>query len=394
MLRPQHCYIFETRIDIVTFQESLAQLDSFLRSEKAHIVTTLNPEILLEAKRNKKYRSILNKADLNVPDGTGLAWLLRALGAQDQKPVTGADLVLRLLFKAQKNGLRVAILHRADGLSTKGGLLQTIKKLYPQLMFFVIETSKKEAEQESTLRAIKRHEPHIIITDFGAPVQEAWLLTHKTYFPSLRIGIGVGGALDYITGKQKRAPKALRKLGLEWLWRLLQQPKRLPRIYRAVVVFGVQTVRLYWQSKRIYRQNALGVIQRSDKKVLLVSRAKDPTHWQFPQGGIDSDETPEEGVLRELREELGCATFSIEGKADQTYQYDWPKDQVQTFRGQEQYIFFLQFHGLDKDFHLEEKELGAYKWVDPLEIPDTVHPVRREVGEYILSEMKRFKLVK
>jgi len=390
---PRHCYLFETRVDVVTFKETLGYLDRFLASQQPHIITTLNPEILLEAKKNKPYRDALNEADLNVPDGTGLTWLLRMLGGRLEHPVTGADMTLRLLLKAQKHQLRVAVFHRLNGLSSKGELVRAVKERYPELAFFVISASTEEASEQAVLESLKRHQPDIILVDFGAPYQEQWLVQHKHAAPSLRVGMGIGGSLDYLTGRQKRAPRALRNIGLEWLWRLARQPARLPRIWRAVAVFGKEAIKIVWQSKYRYRQNALGVIRRADGKVLVVSRASDPAHWQFPQGGISSGETSEEGVLRELQEELGCATFTIEGKAAKTYTYNWPKGQIQSFRGQEQHIFFLAWHGSDAALHLEKRELSGYQWINPQDIPAIVHPVRREVGEYIVTEMKRLQFI-
>ena len=95
-----------------------------------------------------------------------------------------------------------------------------------------------DAEDE-TVEVIRSAAPTIVLVGLGAPKQERWIERHADAFPSVRIMIGVGGAFDMWAGSKRRAPRAFRTLGLEWLWRLALEPRRLPRILRATVVFPV-----------------------------------------------------------------------------------------------------------------------------------------------------------
>jgi N-acetylglucosaminyldiphosphoundecaprenol N-acetyl-beta-D-mannosaminyltransferase len=95
------------------------------------------------------------------------------------------------------------------------------------------------AREDETVEAIRSAAPSIVLVGLGAPKQERWIERHADAFPSVRIMIGVGGAFDMWAGSKRRAPRAFRTFGLEWLWRLALEPRRLPRIVRATVVFPV-----------------------------------------------------------------------------------------------------------------------------------------------------------
>jgi len=101
----------------------------------------------------------------------------------------------------------------------------------------------RPAEREDEMiDAVLSAAPTIVLVGLGAPKQERWIARHADAFPSVRVMIGVGGAFDMWAGSRRRAPRAFRRLGLEWLWRLTLEPRRLPRIIRATVVFPVLAV--------------------------------------------------------------------------------------------------------------------------------------------------------
>jgi N-acetylglucosaminyldiphosphoundecaprenol N-acetyl-beta-D-mannosaminyltransferase len=99
--------------------------------------------------------------------------------------------------------------------------------------------ARPEDGEDETVDVIRSAAPTIVLVGLGAPKQERWIERHADAFPSVRIMIGVGGAFDMWAGSKRRAPRAFRALGLEWLWRLALEPRRLPRILRATVVFPV-----------------------------------------------------------------------------------------------------------------------------------------------------------
>ena len=100
--------------------------------------------------------------------------------------------------------------------------------------------SHKETEDIKTRDIINKSHPELLFVAFGAPKQEFWLRRNLPHLPSVKVAIGIGGAFDFIAGKRKRAPRTMQKLGLEWLYRLIQQPSRIIRIYNATIKFPIK----------------------------------------------------------------------------------------------------------------------------------------------------------
>jgi exopolysaccharide biosynthesis WecB/TagA/CpsF family protein len=135
--------------------------------------------------------------------------------------VTGADLVPALLALAEKHGIPVIIFNKEISLSTNSLLQVVLQKEYPKLKLLFNQSPASYS---------------FVFCTYGAPIQEVFLAEQQV--PSLYLG--VGGSLDYLTGKQRRAPRAVRAIGLEWLWRVFLQPNRLGRIWNATVVFPLR----------------------------------------------------------------------------------------------------------------------------------------------------------
>ena len=213
----------------LTRNEISDRLHQFLAEPKFHRITTVNPEFLLRAEKDEAFHQALLDADLRVADGFGIV----LAGLWHGKRITrfpGADLMTEILRIANEKKLSVYLAVRADGLSTYEEIRTVLQKKYPDLKI-------NGADIDS-----KIHDPQFMIhnsitfCNFGAPEQEIFLDSLKDQ-NGIRLALGVGGAFDYLTGKQKRAPRWLRTIGLEWCWRLMQQPKRWRRIWNAVVVF-------------------------------------------------------------------------------------------------------------------------------------------------------------
>jgi len=212
--------------------EIIDNVDGALQGENAKIfIVTLNPEILLEAEKDEVYRNILNNADLKVIDGFGIklvSWLKRK---KTGDRITGADLAEYILKKASELGLKIGLVIRKDGLSKGNELGIRNRELG------IKNATIYEFDLENPDTAVLNKHTEVILVGLGAPWQEKFIWKAKNKLPDLKLAIGVGGTFDYWTGKQKRAPKIMRKMGLEWLWRLIMQPKRFMRIWRATVVF-------------------------------------------------------------------------------------------------------------------------------------------------------------
>lgn len=199
-------------------------------SPQQKFITTLNPEIILKGFYDKKYREILNSADLNLCDGFGIKFVAWLKGRSIKTRFTGVDLADYLLDLAKKNGQRVLVVVCKDSLSSPEKIKKGIGKKYdisPQAEYF----------EENFFDSEEVKNAQIVLVNFGAPKQEKFIFHHREKFPRARILAGVGGTFDFLTGKMKRAPKIFRSLGLEWLFRVLQEPKRLKRIVNAVIIF-------------------------------------------------------------------------------------------------------------------------------------------------------------
>lgn len=230
--------LFKVKIDENTEQTVLEKItESVKKRKKLHIVT-LNPEIMLLAKDSKKYRELLNEAEMRTIDGVGL---FRAVNKKNRnfagEIVTGTDLVYSICDLSQELKIRIFFLGGKKGVARESK--KKARKLYPACHIVgtidgvEIDPYKTNTELISKINSAK---PDILFVALGAPKQEIWIHNNRKLL-SANVMIGVGGALDYLSGNIKRAPKILRKLGGEWLFRLITNPSRFKRIYNATVRF-------------------------------------------------------------------------------------------------------------------------------------------------------------
>ena len=209
-------------------------IEGFLADGKKHILATPNPEILLAALKDEEFFRILNKADMAIPDGTGLKFAALAMG-QSLKIIAGSDLIGDILELSRKKKMKVAIMNWEKSLSRKEDIARALNKKYPGLCFEVLAV-RRSAEDAPATNA------EIIFANQGAPFQEKFIYYGLAGWPNAKLAIGVGGSFDFLTGKIKRAPRFMRALGLEWLWRFILEPKRYKRIINAVIVFPAKFI--------------------------------------------------------------------------------------------------------------------------------------------------------
>ena len=195
-----------------------------------------------------------------------------------------------------------------------------------------------------------------------------------------------------ISGYLKRAPKTFRKLGLEWLWRLIIEPRRIGRIIRAVIIFPSLVIFRKIFPKR--RPNVVACVVNNDNKILLCERKKESNHWQFPQGGIDNGFDEQQTVLKELQEEVGITEKQITKlyRCEQTYKYLWTKDYLNqnfynSYKGQKQSIWLARFSGNDDDVVIDNCEFMNYKWVDAEDVEKDLFHTRLGVWEIIKKNL-------
>ncbi|MDQ7814782.1 MAG: WecB/TagA/CpsF family glycosyltransferase [Patescibacteria group bacterium] len=220
--------------------EILAYVRDAVRQGRQTMIVTANPENLIFAKTHPEYWNVLRQADLRTVDSFGLvcAGLLHSV-----KPhrTPGVELADYLCEEAEKNGWRVGLIGGAEGIADKAAW--SLRQRYPQLNVVAeaggrvdADGNGDEANDEAIFR-LTQSAPDILLVALSFPGQEAWIAKHISDIPSVKVAIGVGGTLDYWSGKIKRAPSWMRKLGLEWLYRLILEPRRWKRMFTAVIVF-------------------------------------------------------------------------------------------------------------------------------------------------------------
>lgn len=222
------------------FNEIDQRITEAAKHQRPFWIVTANPEILLEAKKNAAYWQVLRQADLRMVDGFGLQFVGWLFGARPRR-ISGADLALEILKRAEKEGWKVAFIGGREGAADKAAW--EMRKKFPKLKIYAagggqIDTRGIGNEAaDCTLKKLLEQKPELVLIAFGHPKQEAWISRHLHEFSGLRVILGVGGTFDFWAGRIKRAPKFLRWIGLEWLWRLALEPKRWRRIVNAVFVF-------------------------------------------------------------------------------------------------------------------------------------------------------------
>jgi len=393
-----HVNILGVKISNLDKKSILKKIDSFLTDGGQHYIVTPNPEIILEAQSSEEFFHILNMADIAIADGIGLkfaAWISRA----NLKRITGADLTKDILKIAEKKDLKVVVFSLKGGLSNKDEIREAVKRKHPSLRFMVEEIDREwEMPYYQDVNIFK---PDIIFVALGAPYQEKFIFHQLPKMPYVKFAIGVGGTFDFLTGKIKRAPKFIRLLGFEWMWRVIKQPKgrlkRLKRIYNAVVKFPWKVVKTRLINPFFYRPNVSCLLYKKENdgyKVLLVERAHEPGHWQQPQGGTDGEDLETAG-LRELSEELNTYNFKAVKvfKNVHSYKfgqsigkYDCAKKSSMGYKGQKQGLLIAEFFGKDKDISVNYWDHSAWKWVDIKNLVDSVSPIRKEATRKFLKK--------
>ena len=222
------CHILGVRIDDVTFEETIATIQNYIQTGGFHQIVTVNPEFVMAAQTNEEFRDTINHSDLSLPDGIGIWWASRRMGTPVRQRVPGVDLVWRLAQLAHESGCRIFLLGAMPGVAERAAGKMT--RAFPCAQFVGTFSGSPHSDQaEDILARVHAARPHILLVAFGAPTQDLWIARYAGQL-AVPVCVGVGGSFDYIAGEQPMAPPFLRKVGLEWMFRLLTQPWRWRRM--------------------------------------------------------------------------------------------------------------------------------------------------------------------
>ncbi len=233
---PARLMILGVRADQIDMAGALAHIEALLdqhrnQSGPAHHIITVNPEFVWAARTHLAFRETINQAALVLPDGMGIIWASHILGQPFPERVTGADLLPRLSERCARRGYRLFLLGAAPGVAEEAA--RVLQQRCPGLQIAgTYAGSPAPAEAEHILALIREAQPDVLTVAYGAPQQELWIRQHAQALGEAGVGvaIGVGGAYDFLAGRVARAPGWTQRAGLEWLFRLLRQPRRAWRM--------------------------------------------------------------------------------------------------------------------------------------------------------------------
>ncbi|UMZ75085.1 WecB/TagA/CpsF family glycosyltransferase [Natranaerofaba carboxydovora] len=226
-------------IDNVDYKEAINISKNFIENGMNKTVVTPNSEIILYADKDPEFKEIIKDADLVVPDGAGVILASKILNNSLKERVAGVDLVKSLLELGNQREYRFYFL---------GGSKEVAKKVevklindYPGISIKTHHGYFDEKEEKKIIDELKEQEYDVLLVGMGSPRQERWLAKNQDKL-NFSLGIGVGGSFDVLVGEKKRAPVIMQKLYLEWLYRLIQEPKRIWRI-RALPIFIMKVIK-------------------------------------------------------------------------------------------------------------------------------------------------------
>lgn len=246
---PQPFYLLGVRVDRLTQSQVLDVVMNILErarsSDKQAIcqqVVTVNPEFVMQAQHNSPFLHAINQAVLVVPDGIGIVLALRYLRHPTPERVAGVDTAVALAKRCALQNYRLYLLGAAPGVAEIAAA--RLQELAPGLQIAgTYAGSPAPDEEDELIERIRVAQADVLYVAYGAPAQDLWIARNLARLP-VALAMGVGGTFDFLAGRQRRAPEAMQRMGLEWLYRLYREPWRwrrmlaLPRFMMQVVLKG------------------------------------------------------------------------------------------------------------------------------------------------------------
>jgi N-acetylglucosaminyldiphosphoundecaprenol N-acetyl-beta-D-mannosaminyltransferase len=232
---PAPAYVLGVRVDRVSQLQALDLVDQMIALFRAsgntlpcQQIVTVNTEFVMAAQKNIEFRQTINNAALVVADGIGVVWATRFVGFPTPERITGTDTLVALAKRCAERGYRLYLLGAAPGVAEQTGVC--LQSLAPGLQIAgTYAGTPALAEEDAIIERIHAANTDVLCVAYGAPSQELWIYRNLPRLPAA-VAIGVGGAYDFLSGRQRRAPRAMQRIGLEWLYRLYREPWRWKRM--------------------------------------------------------------------------------------------------------------------------------------------------------------------
>lgn len=285
--------IMGVAFDNVTLSEAIERIEQMVASRRPHYFVTPNVDFLVQAREDIELRQILCEAHLVLCDGTPLVWASRLLGNPLPERVAGADLVPRLLSIAAEKGYRIFLLGATPESAQKA--VTNLNARYPRLRiaghYSPPFNTLLEMDHAEIARRIQTAVPDILLVSLGCPKQEKWMAMHYRAL-GVPVTAGVGATVDFLGGEMRRAPLWMQRSGLEWLFRLLQEPRRLWKRYvKDFWVFGTSLLAHWWRLHARVPPNP-SQTKEAGASVALTTREEQTANGQTMYQTGNADDVP------------------------------------------------------------------------------------------------------
>jgi N-acetylglucosaminyldiphosphoundecaprenol N-acetyl-beta-D-mannosaminyltransferase len=248
---PASTYVLGVRVDRLSQRQALDHIEQMIARRRAsenalscQQIITVNTEFVMAAQQNAEFRQAINSAALVIADGIGVVWATHFGDSPAPERITGTDTLIELARCCAQKGYRLYLLGAAPGVAEQAGMY--LQALAPGLEIAgTYAGSPAPAEEDAIIERIRMANADVLCVAYGAPAQELWIRRNLSRLP-VAVAMGVGGAYDFLSGRQRRAPRAMQRMGLEWLYRLYREPWRwqrmlaIPRFMLRVLLRGRQ----------------------------------------------------------------------------------------------------------------------------------------------------------
>jgi N-acetylglucosaminyldiphosphoundecaprenol N-acetyl-beta-D-mannosaminyltransferase len=221
-------------IDALTLSAAVDSIQTLVSARRGGFVVTPNVDHVVIADRGDDFRGAYAAAALSLADGKPIVWASRLLGTPVPEKVSGSDLVLPLMQRAAARGWRVFLLGAGPGVADAAAerlrLDLGVNVVGTAAPYVRVTPGEPDPEGDTAVEAIRAAHPDLVLVAFGAPKQELWMHRRRDALAPAVL-LGIGASLDFVAGRVRRAPRWISNAGLEWLWRLAREPRRLWRRY-------------------------------------------------------------------------------------------------------------------------------------------------------------------
>lgn len=212
-------------VNTENYDELLPMIFDRIETKEKSLIVAINPEKIIKAKNDPALKKLLNDAEFQIPDGIGVILASKIQKGQITSRVTGVDMMMRLCEEAEKRQKPIFLYGGQPGIADRAA--EKLKELFPSIIISGTQDGY-EKDNEKVIAKINEAKPDLLFVAMGSPKQENWINANREQLHPT-IYQGVGGSFDVLAGNVKRAPEAFQKIGMEWFYRLMKEPKRIKR---------------------------------------------------------------------------------------------------------------------------------------------------------------------